>query len=101
MAESTENDGHKRYSLGPVERWIIIAGAGLIIWIVRGSYSQLEEQGKTLNALVTQQAVTNGRLDTLSSQLANIPQLTQKVADLQAKQDDHDRRINRLEEGRK
>lgn len=101
MAESTENDGRKRFVLGPVERWIILACGAAVLAIVRGSYTQLEDQGKTLNNLVTQQAVTNGRLDTLSAQLANIPQITQKVADLQAKQDDHERRITRIEEGKK
>lgn len=86
-------------SLGLVEKWMVrIAAAGIVslLGIFANGYSK---QGETLQTLVTQQAVTNGQLQTISAQLADVPALTRTQAEIKVQIAEHDRRLNRLEEG--
>lgn len=93
------NEGRRNFSLGPVERWVVaIAAAGVVslLGIFANGYI---DQGKTLQALVTQQAVMNGQLQTLSAQLADIPALTRTQAEIKVQIAEHERRLTRLEDG--
>lgn len=106
----TSVDGRRRFSLGPVELWIVGVCA-LAIVVLLGSFANSfiermdkqeqasAKQNEQLQTLVTQQAVTNSQLITLSTQLADIPTITRQVAVLKAEQDEHERRLSRLEDG--
>lgn len=78
-----QSDGRLHFSLGIVERWIAgVCGAavvGVMWWLV-----------SSMQTVLTQQAVTNQQLLTISAQLADVPGITRRMAE-------HDVRIERLE----
>lgn len=99
MDVTREDDGHWHFRLGPVERKAItvvfVAFTSLVTWLFLGFAGKLQSQGETMNKIVTQQAVTNQQLQTLSSQLSDVPGLTRQIAELQVtvarnSQDIHD-----------
>jgi predicted outer membrane protein len=101
-AAITPSSGRRTFSLGPVELWVVGIAAssvvGLVSLFASSITSRMEEQGKTLQTVVTQQAVTNGQLQTLSAQLADVPALTRTQAEIKVQIAEHERRITRLED---
>lgn len=49
-------------------------------WFVSSVFTRLDEQGKALEDVAKQQAVTNSQLITLNLQLANVPALSERVS---------------------
>lgn len=81
------NNGRQHFTLGPVERWLV-AGAGLMVIAVGGWFvKSINEQQKTLQTVVTQQAVTNSQLTTISGQLLDIPALRAQTAEIKIRTD--------------
>lgn len=88
-------EGRWHFSLGTVERWVVAAGASALLavayWFVSSVTGRLDRQSDSLANLATQQAVTNNQLVTLNLQLADVPSLTRKMAEIEV-------RVDRLEE---
>lgn len=76
-------DGHWQFRIGPVERWIVglVAAAvvGGTVLLGNSVLSRLDELSKAQTELAKQQAVANQQLVTLNMQLANVPQLAERV----------------------
>lgn len=98
-------DGSLHFRLGLVERWVVCTGAVLLLGM--GGYvgsefkTRMDEQGKQIQTVVTQQAVTNEQLKQLSSQLADVPGIVHDVSKLEVRMDEHERRIHELEQVKK
>lgn len=88
--------------LGVVERRVLSAAFALLVfllgWVFHNFDSRLEDQGKAMQAIVTQQAVTNSQLQTLSQQLADVPGLTQRVVELKVQVDRNTSDIHELQQ---
>lgn len=70
-------DGRMRFTLGPVEKLIVGAiGTALSLFLWR-SYDSITSK---LDAVVVQQAVTNQRLQDLTTQMADMPAVKLEVA---------------------
>ena len=84
-------DGRWHFSLGTVEKWVVTTGAAVLVaagyWFVSSVTVRLDAQSKALGDLATQQAVTNSQLVTLNLQLADVPSLTRKMAELEVRVD--------------
>ena len=84
-------EGRWHFSLGTVERWVVSIGAAALIaagyWFVSSVTDRLDAQSKSLADLATQQAVTNNQLVTLNLQLADVPSITRKMAELEVRVD--------------
>lgn len=80
-------DGHWQFHLGPIERWVVAAGAAVLLsicaWMANSFSQRLDRMEELLAASNTQQAVTNAQMTTLSSQLADVPTLTRQMAEIQ------------------
>lgn len=91
-------DGNWHFKLGPVERWVVGLGAFVLVSVcglgVNSFKDQQAKQGDTMQTLVTQMAVANGQLATLSTQLADVPALTRQMAEIKV-------RVDRLEQDTK
>lgn len=100
MDTTPTGDGRQHISLGPVERWVVSIGAVLIVagggWFARSMTTRLDDQSKTMQAVVTQQAVTNGQIQTLTTQLADVPRLTREMAEIKVRVDRHEQDIRDL-----
>lgn len=74
---------------------------GLGIYLVKSQYSDLMTSQATtsieIGKLSTQVAVMDDQVSSLSLQLANVPSLMQTVAKMQAEQQEHERRLEKLE----
>jgi len=89
-------DGHWHFRLGPVEKWI-----ASLVWIFNTVTSTQATQGQTLSEIKTQQAVTNSKLDQLTTSMANVPQLTSDVATLKVQTQRNSDDIHELQQVRK
>lgn len=93
-------DGQVRFRLGPVERWVALTGAAVLVaiggWAASSVTARLDKQGEAINELARQQAVTNAQLSTLSAQLADVPGLTRQMAELRVRVDRHDEDLREL-----
>jgi len=100
-----KGDGRVAFVLGPVERWVVGVVAGAVLaagyWFVSSLTQRLDKQNDTLQAVVTQQAVTNGQIQTLTAQLADVPRLTRDMAELKVRVDQHDQDIRELKQLRR
>lgn len=105
-------DGSWHFRLGPIERWVVLAVAagfvGLCGYVVNEFKDRMDTQAKSLTtqgvqlqALVTQQAVTNEQLQALSRTLADVPGIVHSMAKMEVRVDEHERRIRELEQVRK
>jgi gas vesicle protein len=106
MDVERREDGRWHFSLGPVERWVagaVAAALGVLIWWTftgitsrQDTFSQRQDKfSQTQQQMLTQQAVTNAQLQTLSKQLSDVPGLTRQMAEMQVQvqrnqQDIHD-----------
>jgi len=86
-----QTGGRVHFALGPVERWVVGAiGAGAVAlawWLV-----------SSVQTLLTQQAVTNQQLATISVQIAGVPALGTQVVELRVRVDQHDQEIRELKQ---
>lgn len=93
------------FVLGPVERWVVGIAAGLLgvllALVYGGVTSKIDEQAQiikvtnsTLGNIAMQQAVTNGQIATLTTQLADVPRITREMAETKV-------RVDRLEQDTK
>lgn len=112
MDVSRGDNGHLHFRLGPVERWVIAGGAALLIgalgWIFHSFTGQqdkqeaaIKEQNSLLGDLKEKQAVTNSKLETLTSQLADVPSLTRQMAELKVQTDRNAQDIHDLQQVRR
>ena len=111
MDVERQSDGSWHFKLGPAERWVVI-GVGTLLafaisWIFTSVTGELKAQGdrldktnEALQKVVTQQAVANGSLATLTTQLADVPALTRQMAELRVRVDRHDEDIKELRQVR-
>ena len=83
--------GRSHFVLGPVEKAataligaLLAAGA---IWLIA-----------SVNTLLTQQAVTNQQLLTISGQISGVPAMSTQVAELKVRVDQHDQDIRELKQ---
>lgn len=108
MDSARDGDGRQRVSLGPVERWIVgLVAAGFVaggVWFGNSLMARMDaqtaeskEQNKTLQAVVTQQAVMNGQVQTLTTQLADVPRLTREMAETKVRVDRHEQDIREIQ----
>ncbi|GEM_PF-923173 len=105
-------DGRRHISLGPVE-WAIVGGAASVLLVLvgivyTGITSKIEDQARSQKelaasmALVSQQvAVTNGQIQTLTAQLADVPRLTRDMAEVKVRVEQHDLDIRELKQLRR
>ncbi len=68
--------------VGPVERALMIAVGAGIVGLGGWSWDKLNDVSASVANMTMQQAVTNSRLDTLTTQLADIPGLSRQVAEM-------------------
>jgi len=112
MDLSRTKDGHLHFRLGPVERWVIIAAAALLTgslgYVFHSVTGQQDDQAKAIkeqNALLgdlkEKQAVTNSKLETLTSQLADVPSLTRQMAELKVQTERNTQDIHDLQQVRR
>lgn len=100
----TDSD-HMQFKLGPVERWVIVGGVALLVFLLGYVFhsfdARLETQAATMQTVVTNQAVTNNQLQTLTQQLADVPGLTRNMATIQAQVERNTSDIRELQQTRK
>ena len=103
-----DEDGVRRVRLGVVEFAAVVLAITVgwwLIWQLVSSQVQAfvdnqKEANTHITALTTQVTVLNDQVSTLTTQLANVPALTGQLAQIRAEVDDHERRIQRLEDQR-
>lgn len=81
------DDGRSHFALGPVEKWVVGIGALAIVSVGGWFVNSVNAQQKTLQTLVTQQAVTNNQLTTISGQLLDIPAIRSQSVELKLRID--------------
>ena len=92
MEAQPSQDGRTRISLGPVERWIAVVIAAAFVygayWLVGSVQSMLTQQQVTNQQMATVQQ----QLQTINTQLADVPALKLELAKLavQVEQDKQD-----------
>lgn len=96
MEAQPNQDGRTRLSLGPVEKWIVSAFAG---FMVAGGYWLIS----SMQLVLTQQQVTNQQvmtvqqqLQTINTQLADVPALKLELAKLSIKVEQHDAELKEV-----
>lgn len=84
-----ESGGRWHFTLGPVEKWIVGAiAAGLLAmayWLIT-----------SVNTLLTQQALTNAKLQDITLQLSGVPELGTRVARLEVRVEQSEKEIAEL-----
>jgi len=95
------DDGSLHFKLGPVERIGIAASFALLTFLIGYVFhsfdTRLEAQDKTMQTVVTAQAVTNAQLQTLSQQLSDVPGLTRQMAEMKVQTDRNTQDIHELQ----
>lgn len=87
MTEQQEHSQRNWQSIRTIIELLILAG---VLWLANSA----NEQGKQLAGVTVQIA-------TLSGQMANVPSLTLEVAKDRVRIDEHERRINEIEQAKK
>jgi hypothetical protein len=91
---SPNPDGRTHIVLGVVEKWIVTAIGAAVIgvgwWLVT-----------SMQALLTYQAVTNERLESIDNRLTGVPQLQQQVTKLEVRVDRLETDVEELRSTRK
>lgn len=97
--------GHYHFRLGPVEKYLVIGAAVLLLaswsWIFNATMSRSDTQQKTLDGMSTQIAVMTSQLNTLTQQLADVPGLMRQVAEIKVQTDRNTSDIHEMQQVRK
>lgn len=98
------DDSSWHFRLGPIERVVIGGAFTLLVFLISYTFhsfdSRLETQDKTMQTVVTSQAVTNSQLQTLNQQLADVPGLTRQMAEIKVNTDRNTLDIHELQQVR-
>jgi len=96
MEAQPNQDGRTRLFLGPVEKWAVGAVAGGIVlgvvWLVGSVQTILTQQQVTNQQVMTVQQ----QLQTINTQLADVPALKLELAKLSIKVEQHDAEIKEV-----
>jgi len=105
-------DGSMHIRLGPVEKIGVAAAFALLVFLLgyvfhsfdgrmEGQEKSMKDQKDAMGTLVTQQAVTNAQLQTLSQQLSDVPGLTRQVVEIKVQTERNTQDIHELQQVRK
>lgn len=87
-------DGRLHFSLGPIEKWIAVVIAGAVVsvgvWNVR-----------SVQTLLTQQAVTNSQLSNIAGQMGDVQTVRNDVTELKVRMSNIEDRTRELEQTRR
>ncbi|PXV60903.1 hypothetical protein SAMN04487785_1133 [Dyella jiangningensis] len=101
MDLTNSSDGHLHLRLGPVEKLVAGGLTALLVfllgWVFHNFDNRLQTQADTMNKVVTAQAVTNAQLQTLSTQLADVPGLTRQMAELKVQTERNTQDIHEIQ----
>jgi len=98
MEAQPAQDGRMRFTLGPIERWIV-SGAALLISLVLAWFGNTVLQTKdAVGDVARQQAVMADRLSIIQTQLADVPAIKLELAKQAVKIDQHDEDIKELKQ---
>lgn len=78
MDVNHHNDGRWYFSLGPVEKWLVGIIASAVVTVFGMWCYSIQT---TMSQQVTEQALANQQLRTITVQLADVPTLKQRVAE--------------------
>ena len=70
----------------------------VVLWLYDSDSSLRMPYDQALNTLLTQQAVTNQQLLTISGQISGVPAMSTQVAELKVRVDQHDQDIRELKQ---
>ncbi len=92
MIDSVTNpDGRKRYMIGAVEMWICVVVAtsllAIVAWGAVWVITSINDLGKTVASMDARTQVIQAQGNTLTLQLADVPRLTTRVAELSVQVD--------------
>ena len=77
-------DGRWHLSLGPIERWIVTVVALLLMallgYFFSSALTKLDKTSDSINQLTNQVSVVQSQLQTMNTQLADVPALKLEVA---------------------
>ena len=83
MTVDVESNGARMVlHVGPIERALMVAVGMTVVALVGWSWDKLNKVSESMSEMSLQQAVTNVRLDTLATQLADVPGLTKQIAEM-------------------
>lgn len=89
--------GAMRVQLGPVERWVVISLAGVLLSIVAAfagaTMQRLDRLSDQQVELSKQQAVANSQLAEVAKQLADVPGLKERVTALEVQVQSNTKRL--------
>jgi hypothetical protein len=95
-------DDQLHLKLGPIERYAIPGILGLLVFLLGFVFhnfdGRLEASDKTTQAVLTSQAVTNAKLDNLSSELVDVPLLTIRIAEIKVQVERNSSDIHELQQ---
>ncbi|WP_455948160.1 hypothetical protein [Lelliottia jeotgali] len=98
METQPSQDGRTRISLGPVEKWIVGAFAGGVVlgvmWLVGSVQTVLTQQQVTNQQVMTVQQ----QLQTINTQLADVPALKLELAKLAIQTEQNKQDIRELKQ---
>lgn len=105
MSEDLKNDERSNgRSVRTVLESLTVAGIiGLfaLLWGIKGDMSDARTDAAASKASVTAQLKSmSSEISSLRTQFSDIPQMAQQLGKLETRMDDHDRRLNRLEDGK-
>lgn len=80
MEAQTAQDGRMRFTLGPVERWIVGVAAAVLTSVIGWFALTVVQTKDAVGDVAKQQAVVAARLTDIQTQLADVPALKLEVA---------------------
>lgn len=96
-----EGESSWHFRLGRIEQIVIGGAFSLLVFLIGYVFhsfdTRLETQDKTMQSVVTAQAVTNAQLATLSQQLSDVPGLTRQMAEIKVQTDRNTQDIHELQ----
>ena len=96
-----DDEGRKRYALGPVEIAIVVSIPtlllSLLVWLGSAMAAQLDVNSVKMDRIDTQQAVMTSELKTITKQLETLPEMAKQVAVNTLRHATTERRLDRLE----
>lgn len=98
MEAQPSQDGRMRFTLGPIERWIV-GGASLLIASILFWFGNTVVQTKdAVGKLAEQQAIMTAQLTDIRTQLADVPAIKLELAKQAVRIDQHSEDIKELKQ---